>query len=768
MSASYKITGSSSSSSSSSTSRVSPAQYRTYTPCDSIDEDSPVKLPPLSSQSQFVSLHDLLEKAGYKETRIVTPDRRGLADMAARQFVPPHSRVMADAIQDSPSRAAEHLKKAVQNNTPRGYSSKSLPSRGVKLSKEASIAPELPAPLSSWLSNLWIFGPGIVSNASADLAVADKHETTPLLQDDAPVSNVANVVTQPEISPKEPVAKKTASQNQVWTASVAYRSAKSRTAPVRGKGGVVKAIASGSDNNDAAAEWNALQNGGAAKKRPGLVDAFASPSKAGPSNGLKKSSRVPPLANDSPTKQRKWRQDRAAWRESLGDLQAMMDKSKQRREASSTSAVTPISEVQENPAPSVELVESVPDADEALSKLLSGPALPFLSTDPAVAPRNGACTRPTHLSMRRMKSIEVLAKIMNERSSKSTKSSENGIASGIKSSHSSSSFASSAAYVDGEAGSISPSSKRSTPPRLTLSSPRGVTSPQDLKLAGHEFEPWSPEYQPGAALISTRRLAKKSRSSRLRHTASTADLRSAAQRDESAQSRPEQSQDVLKAPRARSKSKSSKSTPSREQVGSIVRNATGSLSRAAQIQALRQSSRALDEFTVFQDPPASGIRVNDGVSDRTSGCKPLKETSTFNGESREGDEDDVFRCTQPQPSSNNNGSAVLKKKHFTAKVTKTSKIMRLIDEAENIPSIAAMISSAGPRDSPTRNRVSNRPTGVPAASSRTIPLHRREVENVDPYDQHPPLSSSLSKKSKVRMQTITRVLEQRNSPPQAA
>lgn len=756
-------------------------QNSTYTPCDSIDEDSPVKLSPLSSEAQFVSLHDLLERAGYKETRIVTPDRRGLADMAARQFKSPHSRVMADVHQDSPSRAAEQLKKAVQNRTtaPRGYSSKSLPSRSAKIVKEATIEPELPPPLSSWLSNLWIFGPGLINKPVAGNAVSDKHETTSLLQESAPQPVEPVPVTQLPDSPKKPVVKKTASQNQVWTASVAYRSAKSRTAPVRGKGGVIKAIAAGSDDATAGAEWTALQNGVAAKKRPGLVNAFASPSKNDLTTERKKTSRteVSSLFNDSPTKQRKWRQDRAAWRESLGDLQAMMDRSRQRREASSSSVVAPIEETHETRPPAAETVSAVLDAGEALAKLLSGPALPFLSMDPAVAPRNGACTRPAHLSMRRMKSVEVLNKIIKERkasfdipcTSQAVESSRPG---GISTSRSSSSLAtqSSAAYVNGEAGNISPSSKRSTPPRLTLSSPRGITSPQDLKLAGQEYEPWSPHYQPGAALISTRRLAKKSRSSRLRHATSTADLRRAARSDEDTRASEQSSAgDVLKAPRSRTKSRPPTSSNNREQVGSIVRSATGTLSRAGQIQALRQSSRALDEFTVFQDPPAqASVRSEGGnfaFTDHAAGCKPLKGGSGFDGESRERDEDDVFRCKTSQIVSTPDGNAVLKKKHFTAKITKTSKIMRLIDEAENIPSIAAMISSAGPRDSPTpRHRAESRPTT--SAATRTIPLQRPRAGSIDLDDQHSPLSCSLSKKSKDRMQTITRVLGQRNSTSQ--
>ncbi len=111
--------------------------------------------------------------------------------------------------------------------------------------------------------------------------------------------------------------------------------------------------------------------------------------------------------------------------------------------------------------------------DAAIAKLLSGPALPFLSTDPAVAPRNASATRPTHLSMRRMKSVEVLSKIIRERRPSSSSKPE------------------AQPSVETHSHQISPTAKRCTPPRLTVSSPRGISSPKELALEGVEFEPAS-------------------------------------------------------------------------------------------------------------------------------------------------------------------------------------------------------------------------------------------------------------------------------------
>uniref|UniRef100_V5EQL3 Uncharacterized protein n=1 Tax=Kalmanozyma brasiliensis (strain GHG001) TaxID=1365824 RepID=V5EQL3_KALBG len=606
----------------------------------------------------FDSLHELLERAGYKETRIVTPDRHTLADMFARKHdsppkeTPPKKRMVDDFSSDSPSLAADELRRAMQKSaagrwTPKSATSKSLPSRNYKLpAKDESSVPPLPdapTPSSSWFSNIWFFGPGTV--------------------------------------PTPPPAKRTTSNNAVWTASVAYRSAKSRTAPVR-KGA---AISSNVLESDAAAEeaWKALQNGpsnGGSKRRPGLVDAFSSPTKKATTSKAVSS-------KDSPSRQRKWRQERAAWRESLGDLQAMMDQSRMRREAAAAAvaAAAETATVEEGVgAVAAEITgdnasspttshdaEASPattktDDDLAIAKLLSGPALPFLSTDPAVAPRNGSATQPTHLSMRRMKSVEVLSKIIRERRTVAPSTSS--------------------VLIDTDSGTISPThSRRSTPPRLTVSSPRGISSPKELALEGVEFEPtsWSPGR--GGVMISNRKVAKKPRS-KLRHVSSGSDLRSVA------------AADALKMPR-RGRPKSRAPEGERGPVAALIRDSVGTLSRSSKPRALRNDMYVYDE-----NKDESG-QVDDSPT-RSKSRRPQRAVLALSGAQNRAqteEEEDVFRPT-------------LKKKDFAARITRTSKIMRLIEEAENVP-------------------VATEEGGE--------------------------LSGSLSRRSRERMHTITRVLGQK-------
>ncbi len=101
---------------------------------------------PSAADSRFDSLHELLERAGYKETRVVTPDRHSLADMFAKKLVtPPRKQRMVDDFSDSPSLAADELRRAVQKSaagrlTPRAATSKSLPSRNYKLATKDSPA----------------------------------------------------------------------------------------------------------------------------------------------------------------------------------------------------------------------------------------------------------------------------------------------------------------------------------------------------------------------------------------------------------------------------------------------------------------------------------------------------------------------------------------------------------------------------------------------------------------------------------------------------
>ncbi|GAC76072.1 hypothetical protein PANT_19d00098, partial [Moesziomyces antarcticus T-34] len=520
-------------------SQQTPPSFK-HTSYTSSPNDTPASLPRLptndDSDSRFDSLQDLLERAGYKETRVVTPDRHSLAGMLANKLATPprKPRMVDDFSSDSPSLAASELRRAVHRSA--ASTSKSLPSRKYKLAADASSPPPLPAahpaPSSSWFSSIWFFGgpgtivsdpassaPSMSSATSASVSQASDHAAIGECSTSHRTQSTSATASSSR-APPSIAAKKTASHNAVWTASVAYRGSRSHTAPVR-KGAATSSIPSTVLTDDAAAEreWQALQKGSsnvAKPRRPGLVDAFASPTKKPSASNASKS-------QDSPSQQRKWRQERAAWRESLGDLQAMMDQSRMRREAAA--AAKAAAEADEAALPEADAgmegkapyVTAAISADAALAKLLSGPALPFLSTDPAVAPRNGSCTRPTHLSLRRMKSVEVLGKIMRERRTVSSVSTPSAQASG-----------SDAVEVDTIAGQISPRlSRRATPPKLTVSSPRGISSPKELALEGGEFEAasWSPARD--GIIISNRRVAKKPRS-RLRHAASGSDLRSAA------------------------------------------------------------------------------------------------------------------------------------------------------------------------------------------------------------------------------------------------
>ncbi|CBQ73339.1 conserved hypothetical protein [Sporisorium reilianum SRZ2] len=663
-----------------------------------------------AADSRFDSLQDLLERAGYKETRVVTPDRQSLAGMFAKKLATPprKPRIVDDFTSDSPSLAASELRRAIQKSaaarrsTPKAAAatSKSLPSRNYKLANrdDPDSVPPLPnaqAPASSgWFSNIWLFGPGtILNDASSSASTSDSPTTSSnqhaptqqgeLISTASTSASASDAASTPaSTSTRAPPTKRTATNNPVWTASVAYRSAKSRTAPVR------KSAAISSDvlSSDAAAEdaWKALHNGnsnGTAKRRPGLVDAFSSPTKKSAGGDKARDSQT------SPSRQRKWRQERAAWRESLGDLQAMMDQSRMRREAAAAAAAAAAAnktaeavettvEASDDASPAAAAAEDLDPApvpkhtdDDAIAKLLSGPALPFLSTDPAVAPRNASCTRPTHLSMRRMKSVEVLSKIMRERRTVTT-------------TPPAPSHAEPAAFeVDTCAGQISPTlKKRSTPPRLTVSSPRGISSPKELALEGHEFEPtsWSPG-KCGAVIISNRRVHKKPRS-KLRHASSGSDLRSAA------------AADGLKIRRGRSKVRAgdSPTTTARAPVAALLRDSVGTLSRATKPAALRHNANVFDDDSPTRHRPHRVLALSHAPNHTPD------------------DVDDLFRPTTKKP----------------ARITRTSKIMRLIEDTENLPSIAALIAHDTSPD--------------PGA-----------------------LSSSLSRKSRERMHTITRVLGQK-------
>ncbi|SPO24466.1 uncharacterized protein UTRI_03734 [Ustilago trichophora] len=736
--------------------------------------------------SRFDSLHELLERAGYKETRVVTPDRQTLAGMFAKKLATPprKTRLVDDFSSDSPSLAASELRRAVQKSkpTPKAATSKSLPSRNYKLaaSPDSGSVPPLPgapAQSSTWWSNVWLFGPGTIFNDAApavETANSPKQDPT---QDASPQSSEAQPdssspqtsIASPAASkpastpalastsssstrPAPPKTKRTASNNPVWSASVAYRSSKSRTAPVRKSA----AISSDVMSSDAAAEdeWKALANN-TAKRRPGLVDAFTSPTKKAAPSEVRN-------PQDSPSRQRKWKKERAAWRESLGDLQAMMDQSRLRREASAAAAAAAAAAATATSTGSTDSdltqsftssptseANSLPSTrqsndEDAVTKLLSGPALPFLSTDPAVAPRNGSCTRPTHLSMRRMKSVEVLSRIIRERRT-------------VSSSHAtapSSSSTTSSVELDTESGQISPTlKKRSTPPRLTVSSPRGISSPKEIALEGNEFEPmsWSPG-KSGAVIISNRRVQKKPRS-KLRHVSSGSDLRSAAAEQGLKMPKRGRSKNRSSSPCSSPNTSPSKMAKNRGPVAVILRDSVGSLSRGNKVQALRTNIHVFDE-SELSDAIENGGRggVDDSPTRMRSKCRPQHGQPVVVTHAQAAEVEDIFR---PSPSPNINGTT-MRKKDFSARITRTSKIMRLIEEAENTPSIASMISNP---PSATGRKPLQMVEAVPQPIART-----RDSGNDNGShgkEEKHGLSSSLSRKSKERMHTITRVLGQR-------
>nr|CDI53782.1 putative protein [Melanopsichium pennsylvanicum 4] len=733
-----------------------------------LDVDAP-------ADSRFDSLHELLERAGYKETRIVTPDRQTLAGMFAKKLATPprQPRLVDDFTSESPSLAASELRRAMQKDrsTPKSSTSKSLPSRKYKLAstQDAPPLPAAPVPFSNWFSNMWLFGPGTIlddpapsvdasrSSRDADGAVVSQpsEAQTGSSTSSSFTTTSASASSSASTSHSAPLkTKRTASNNPVWSASVAYRSSNSRsnTAPVR------KSVAISSDvmSSDAAAEqaWEALQKASSnvgSKKRPGLVDAFVSPTKKEPTADTRGDSQ------SSPHRQRKWKKERAAWRESLGDLEAMMDQSRKRREASLAAAAAtaapssasnsvdsdltrsspPPSSCAPDPSPSTKVTD-----DQAITKLLSGPALPFLTTDPAVAPRNGSCTRPTHLSMRRMKSVEVLSKIVRERRT---------VSSASDSTRSSSNQAS-VVQADTGSGQISPSiKKRSTPPRLTVSSPRGISSPKELALEGHEFEPisWSPGKY-GSVVISNRRVQKKPRS-KLRQVSSGSDLRTAAASNEG----------LTMPKRGRSKIRSSptKTGKTMAPVAAILRDSMGSLSKGSKIRALRNNGN------VFDDAEEGAGEIDDSPtrrrSSRVCGQKPLILARRTCAPVHDNDEEeDVFR--PGQRIGGGGGGTLLKKKDFSARVKRTSKIMRLIEEAENMPSIAGMISKPDSITVAARRRPLEK-ISIQASASQTIVQSKDSTLKEARDELEEGLSRSLSNKSRERMNTITRVLGQRQT-----
>ncbi|KDN37238.1 hypothetical protein K437DRAFT_42405 [Tilletiaria anomala UBC 951] len=115
--------------------------------------------------------------------------------------------------------------------------------------------------------------------------------------------------------------------------------------------------------------------------------------------------------------------------------------------------------------------------------LVSAPAQPLLSSEVAVAPRNAGCLRPA--SLRKAYSIEVLRAALQ------------GDSPGSRIASTSTAQAQAHASTSGltpssSAGSITPAAMAA--PVLTITTPSGTDSPQTLPLVGAEFEPLSLEH----------------------------------------------------------------------------------------------------------------------------------------------------------------------------------------------------------------------------------------------------------------------------------
>ncbi|PWN49991.1 hypothetical protein IE53DRAFT_118209 [Violaceomyces palustris] len=499
------------------------------------DPSSDVRSEHTCVSTRFDSLHDLLEKAGYKETRVITPDRKRLelsTSSSDSSSTRPHAtnnsldQQMQGKTQncESKSGAEALLRRKMQAGEKKLPGSSNRRLKSVKSSgwlssfwmnneaEEESPLPPPPHPVLPSTSTPESV-PAVLLPASKSLTDAldqqsqngpstrpnplgrqgkSREPRSPLKSGQSNVNGTPGSLRKRGVtkmaSPRRTLRKK-GSSNQLWIGSMVHRSGRSSTLPSKARV-VAKVFNSSGEVVEATGEEEAFVTAAVAvqkKARPSLVGAFAqSPPKLEADTGLPK--------EDDPVALRKRRQERAAWRESLSGLQAFsetLDKRRVLKPASGRGEVD--TEAWGARGDGKEIPRPVP------SMLVSKVANPVVSKDAAVALRNEACLRPVNLSVKRMKSVEVLARALQPppsiRTGEGAKPAE-GSPPNLK---------------DGNGPPIAPA--KPNPPRLTISSPRGITSPKVLDLKGQEFEPRSYP-QDEALIISSRRVATKKKLSK--------------------------------------------------------------------------------------------------------------------------------------------------------------------------------------------------------------------------------------------------------------
>ncbi|KAN0065726.1 hypothetical protein ACQY0O_000856 [Thecaphora frezii] len=718
---------------------------------------------PGSGTSQFDSLQDLLERAGYKETRVITPDRQTSIKMAARAQREPssnHGGLLPYRQTPPPSEAAASLRQAIQRT----------------FSDERKPAPAATRQLRNTKSSGWLFGAFWTADAAASTRSsvpllpsihitpsndADQDGQTHPGQSTAatdyvsderafamPVSSPgkrsspaasrsssetvsAGSPSNTTPSPKRPrarvelagqgysrpslsrTARKSASKIQLWQGSLAYRSTHSQTAPVRTKDSHQFNATEGLETAEAAESFthmcNAARKG---KKRTGLAEAFAeSPSKPRPASSGG--------SEASPETQRRWRNERFAWQESLQGLNSFSNpKPEMVSEELSTVAI----------AVTVACEVEVAVDDATLSELLAGPAPPILSMNPAVALRNESCLRPSYL--RRMQSVDVLNKALSdcERRQKGQVIAQTPTGEGDR-------------VLKGQGATPRPASltlaKPPPPPTLMISSPSGIHSPKVLELDGTEFEPrsWSP--LKGQTLVSSRRVVKRKSGQRLNapQRSSSAGASAATATDGAA---------GLDAARGRSSSRRDRRSGRESQHTSPTHGAIrpSNKSEAGSIRVRAHAGASAGSGSAAMRAPQQGER------------QPFAFGSAANAV--HGHEEDPFRSDGTLPSA-------FRKKAFMQSLSRGSKIAKLIEETNRRPLMVTDENSfvAASHDSPTSRVSANRRSKGAFAS---VPLRSRysRIAAIDANDDDglPRLSSSLSRSSARRMEALTSALHQ--------
>ena len=446
------------------------------------------------SGPHFDSLQDLLERAGYKETRVITPNPKmmlAMADKHATDF----------EINPSPS-PSEKQQSQQQSSSVWSWISSASPrtERSPPLSSSATdfVPASWFASLTAWKSPSTTPTLRCVSNPMdaveyAQTAASEQRTAVPVAIagpsrtlrrvktsiSDRPaqmkggsseamnalpsiILTCASGSQQRSVSPSEqdreqlqaagtnnqPVLRKTRSKNDLWTATLALRSVKSLpklaiTAEERAKSLPSRSVVTvGLGEMEVSSRFKGAGN--KAKNRKSLREAFAEVEKTDHGPNEKKKANIDDVASPED------------WRKSLLSLS---------REEAMTAADSSPQRLSKS------------DPIQAPSLLISAPAEPVLSSDAAVALRNGGCLRPMHL--RKARSIEVLRAAL----------------SGKPSEHNRSPSLNKTAVSRSGSGSLSPSSSAGSikapvivAPVLTISSPSGVRSPQALTLEGQDFE----------------------------------------------------------------------------------------------------------------------------------------------------------------------------------------------------------------------------------------------------------------------------------------